>query len=74
MTSDLHQACCDSIVPEGLATASVGRLIHHAHVIVTEDRLNRRIEALDGRSAAPLETPEAWPRSMIEMLPDRAST
>jgi hypothetical protein len=39
----------------GLATAAVDRLLHHAHVIVTEGQSHRLIEALDGRGVAPLE-------------------
>jgi DNA replication protein DnaC len=36
LTSKLHPARFDSIFPKGLATAAVDRLLHHAHVIVTE--------------------------------------
>ena len=36
VTSNLHPARFDSILPKGVATAAVDRLLHHAHVIVTE--------------------------------------
>jgi DNA replication protein DnaC len=36
LTSNLHPARFDTIFPKGLATAAVDRLLHHAHVIVTE--------------------------------------
>ncbi|HVD48376.1 MAG TPA: hypothetical protein VNG70_13940 [Candidatus Limnocylindria bacterium] len=38
MTSNLHPARLDTIFPKGLATAAVDRLLHHAHIIVTEGR------------------------------------
>ena len=58
LTSNLHPARFDSIFPKGLATAAVDRLLHHAHVIVTEGRSHRLSEALDGRGVTPLELPE----------------
>jgi DNA replication protein DnaC len=36
VTSNLHPARFDTIFPKGLATAAVDRLLHRAHVIVTE--------------------------------------
>jgi DNA replication protein DnaC len=54
LTSNLHPARFDSIFPKGLATAAVDRLLHHAHVIVTEGQSHRLTEALDGRGVAPL--------------------
>jgi DNA replication protein DnaC len=36
VTSNLHPAGFDTIMPKTLATAAVDRLLHHAHVIVTE--------------------------------------
>jgi DNA replication protein DnaC len=55
LTSNLHPARFDSIFPKGLATAAVDRLLHHAHVIVTEGRSHRLTEALDGRGVTPLQ-------------------
>jgi DNA replication protein DnaC len=43
---------------KGLAAAAVDRLLHHAHVIVTEGRSHRLAEALDGRGVTPLEAAE----------------
>jgi DNA replication protein DnaC len=54
VTSNLHPARFDTIFPKGLATAAVDRLLHHAHVIVTEGRSHRLAEALDGRGVQPL--------------------
>jgi DNA replication protein DnaC len=55
LASNLHPARFDSIFPKGLATAAVDRLLHHAHVIVTEGRSHRLTEALDGRGVTPLQ-------------------
>jgi DNA replication protein DnaC len=54
LTSNLHPARFDTIFPKGLATAAVDRLLHHAHVVVTEGRSHRLAEALDGRGVQPL--------------------
>ncbi len=58
LTSNLHPARFDTIFPKGLATAAVDRLLHHAHVIVTEGRSHRLAEALDGRGVQALSTAE----------------
>lgn len=60
LTSNLHPARFDTIFPKGLATAAVDRLLHHAHVIVTEGRSHRLTEAVEGRGAAPLEMVERF--------------
>jgi DNA replication protein DnaC len=59
LTSNLHPARFDTIFPKGLATAAVDRLLHHAHVIVTEGQSHRLTEALDGRGVTSLDTPTA---------------
>ena len=38
LTSNLHPGRIDTIFPKGLATAAVDRLLHHAHVVITEGR------------------------------------
>ena len=58
MTSNLHPARFDTIFPKGLATAAVDRLLHHAHVVVTEGRSHRLAEALDGRGVQALSAVE----------------
>ena len=55
LTSNLHPARFDTIFPKGLATAAVDRLLHHAHVIVTEGTSHRLTEAIEGRGVRPLE-------------------
>jgi len=67
LTSNLHPGRFDSIFPKGLATAAVDRLLHDAHVIVTEGRSHRLTEALDGHGVQPLPGPTAIER------PDQAA-
>lgn len=59
LTSNLHPARFDTIFPKGLATAAVDRLLHHAHVIVTEGQSHRLTEAIDGRGVERLQVNEA---------------
>ena len=54
VTLNLHPARFDAIFPRGLATAAVDRLLHHAHVIVTEGQSHRLTEAIEGRGVRPL--------------------
>jgi DNA replication protein DnaC len=54
VTSNLHPAGFDTIMPKTLATASVDRLLHHAHLIVTEGPSLRLAEATAGKGVAPL--------------------
>ena len=54
VTSNLHPSGFDTIMPKGLATATVDRLLHHAHVIVTEGSSQRLAEALAGKGVKPL--------------------
>ncbi len=36
VTSNLHPSGFDTIMPKTLATATVDRLLHHAHIVITE--------------------------------------
>ena len=54
MTSNLHPARFDTLFPKGLVTAAVDRLLHHAHVIVTEAQSHRPTEAIEGHGVKPL--------------------
>lgn len=44
----------DTIMPKTLATAAVDRLLHHAHVTVTEGTSLRLTEATAGKGVVPL--------------------
>lgn len=54
LTSNLHPGAFDTILPKGLATATVDRLLHHAHIVVTEGRSQRLEDALSGRGVKPV--------------------
>lgn len=49
VTSNLHPSGFDTIMPKTLATATVDRLLHHAHVVLTEGASSRLAEATAGR-------------------------
>jgi len=54
VTSNLHPAGFDTIMPKTLATAAVDRLLHHAHLGVTEGQSLRLAEATAGKGVVPL--------------------
>ena len=49
VTSNLHPSGFDTIMPKTLATATVDRLLHHAHVVLTEGTCHRLAEAIAGK-------------------------
>jgi DNA replication protein DnaC len=55
VTSNLHPSGFDTIMPKTLATATVDRLLHHAHVVLTEGTSLRLSEATAGRGVVPLQ-------------------
>ena len=55
VTSNLHPSGFDTIMPKSLATATVDRLMHHAHLVITEGGSLRLAEALAGKGVVPLE-------------------
>jgi DNA replication protein DnaC len=54
ISSNLHPAGFDEIMPKTLATATVDRLLHHAHILVTEGDSFRLAEATNGKGVKPL--------------------
>jgi hypothetical protein len=54
VTSNLHPAGFDTIMPKTLATATVDRLLHHAHIVLTEGTSLRLAEATAGKGVIPL--------------------
>jgi DNA replication protein DnaC len=56
VTSNLHPSGFDTIMPKSLATATVDRLLHHAHVIITDGNSIRLAEAIAGKGVTPLTT------------------
>jgi len=58
VTSNLHPSGFDTIMPKTLATATVDRLLHHAHVVLTEGTSLRLSEATAGRGVVLI--PRRW--------------
>jgi DNA replication protein DnaC len=54
VTSNLHPSGFDSIMPKTLATAAVDRLLHHAHIVLTEGSSLRLTQATSGQGVVPL--------------------
>ena len=54
VTSNLHPSGLDTIMPKTLATATVDRLLHHAHLVITEGKSLRLAEATAGKGVSPL--------------------
>ncbi|KWW99336.1 IstB domain protein ATP-binding protein [Carbonactinospora thermoautotrophica] len=54
VTSNIHPSGFDTIMPKTLATATVDRLLHHAHLVLTQGDSHRLAEALAGKGVVPL--------------------
>ena len=55
ISSNLHPAAFDELMPKTLATATVDRLLHHAHVCQTHRySVVRLSQALAGQGVSPL--------------------
>jgi len=54
LSSNLHPAGFDELMPKTLATATVDRLLHHAHVCQTSGDSVRLTQALAGKGVNPL--------------------
>jgi DNA replication protein DnaC len=54
VTSNLHPSGFDTIMPKTLATATVDRLLHHAHLVLAEGGSHRLSEAIAGKGVIPL--------------------
>ena len=54
ISSNLHPAAFDELMPKTLATATVDRLLHHAHICQTTGDSVRLTQALAGQGVNPL--------------------
>ena len=54
LSSDLYPSALDQIMEKNLSTALVDRLMHHAHVVVTEGGSVRLQDATSGKGVVPL--------------------
>jgi DNA replication protein DnaC len=56
LTSNIHPSGFDELMPKTLAAATVDRLLHHAHVIVTDGIESYRLaQATKGKGVVPLD-------------------
>jgi DNA replication protein DnaC len=53
VSSNLHPSGFDEIMPKTLATATVDRLLHHAHIVVTQGDSYRLAQATNGQGVKP---------------------
>jgi DNA replication protein DnaC len=54
VTSNIHPSGFDTIMPKTLATATVDRLLHHAHLVATQGESHRLQQALAGKGVKAL--------------------
>ena len=54
VSSNLHPSGFDEIMPKTLATATVDRLLHHAHIVVTQGDSFRLAQATSGKGVKAL--------------------
>ena len=54
VSSNLHPAGFDEIMPKTLATRTVDRLLHPAHICVTDGQSYRLAQATAGKGVMPL--------------------
>jgi DNA replication protein DnaC len=54
VTSNIHPSGFDTIMPKTLATATVDRLLHHAHLVATQGESHRLQQALAGNGVKAL--------------------
>ena len=54
VTSNIHPSGFDTIMPKTLATATVDRLLHHAHLVTTQGDSHRLQQALAGKGVKAL--------------------
>ena len=55
ISSNIHPSGFDELMPKSMATATVDRLMHHAHVIITEGQDSYRLaQATAGKGVKPL--------------------
>jgi DNA replication protein DnaC len=53
VTSNIHPSGFGQLMPKTLATATVDRLLHHAHLVLTKGDSHRLAEALTGKGRCP---------------------
>ena len=54
ISSNLHPSGFDELMPKAIANATVDRLMHHAHVVLTAGDSIRLTQATTGKGVTPL--------------------
>ena len=55
ISSNIHPSGFDELMPKTMATATVDRLLHHAHVLITDGQDSYRLaQATAGKGVKPL--------------------
>jgi DNA replication protein DnaC len=55
ISSNIHPSGVDELMPKSIATATVDRLLHHAHVLITDGQDSYRLaQATTGKGVKPL--------------------
>ena len=54
LSSNLHPAGFDELMPKQIANAAVDRLLHHAHLVLTQRGSIRLTQATAGKGVTPL--------------------
>ena len=55
LSSNIHPSGFDELMPKTIATATVERLLHHAHVLITDSQDSYRLaQATAGKGVTPL--------------------
>ena len=54
LSTNLHPSGLDQLMDKTLASALVDRLMHHAHLILTEGESVRLADAVSGKGVMPL--------------------
>ena len=54
LSSNLHPAGFDELMPKAIANPAVDRLLHHAHLVLTQGDSIRLTQATAGKGAAPM--------------------
>ena len=55
ISSNIHPSGFDELMPKSIATATVDRLLHHAHVMITDGQDSYRLaQATAGKGVKPL--------------------
>jgi DNA replication protein DnaC len=69
ISSNLHPSGFDELMPKTLATATVDRLMHHAHLCATTGESVRLAQATAGHGVTPLLEPSDHPTTNKRRLP-----